>query len=471
MNSMKGEQPLPYSEDGEKGVICALLRAPGKTAQLCANRIVPRMFSSPVFGLLFDVITEWPIAEQEVSLSWLVHKMTSLKQLDAVGGKPALNELYDFEPTTANAEFNINLVVEAYVRRELILKLEALKGRCFDGRDEVPDILKTAKETLSKIDYGLNGNQRLSALLDCSLGGAEFGAIKIPQRTPIIKDWLMEGDLGFVYAYRGSGKTWFVLSLSSALAKGSKCGPWQVLGQWPVLYIDGEMMSADIQERIKALNGGKAPANLYVLNHEILYHKSELVLNLASPTEQQLILQVCLKKKIRVLVLDNLGCLFSGVKENDADEWEKVLPWLLELRRYKIAVVIVHHTGVDASRMRGTTKREDPAGFSIRLDDKKEDFREAGACFITRFKKYRGREPLLDYEWDYRPNGTEVLVTCREANRADVVLQWVRDGLEACGEIATEMGLSSGQVSKLATRLIAEVKLKKNRRRYEVVEV
>jgi hypothetical protein len=133
----------------------------------------------------------------------------------------------------------------------------------------------------------------------------------------------MEGDLGFVYAFRGSGKSWFVLSLASALAEGSQCGPWEVGGQWPVYYIDGEMMSADIQERIRALNGGSIPSNLHVLNHEILYEKSKLVLNLASRTDQQLILEVCLRKKVRVLILDNLSCLFTGVKENDADEWEK----------------------------------------------------------------------------------------------------------------------------------------------------
>jgi hypothetical protein len=148
----------------------------------------------------------------------------------------------------------------------------------------------------------------------------------------------------------------------------------------------------------------------------------------------------------------------------------KVLPWILELRRHKIGVIIVHHTGVDASRPRGTTKREDPEAFSIRLDDKKEDFKEVGARFITRFRKYRGKESLLDYEWDYTPNGTEVLVSCKEAKRVDVILQWIRDGLDTATDIAKEMGISPGQISKLATQLIQEGTLRKNGRRYQLTE-
>jgi putative DNA primase/helicase len=460
-------QPLPVSDAGEQGLLCALLRTPGETAKLCANRIAPQMFMNPAYASFYELIFEWTEDGMEVSLNWLVERIGRTKLFEELGGRYGLNQLYAYEGS-GNAEFNINLVIEAYRRRQLIQHLELLKDRCYDREDKLPEILKTAKEAIAEI--GVSGGQRFDRLFEATLSGEEFDAIQIPPRTPIIKDWFMEGDLGFAYAYRGSGKTWFVLNLSSALAKGSECGPWQVLGQWSVLYVDGEMMSDDIRQRIRGLNGGKIPANLHVLNHEILHHKSELVLNFADPTDQQLILQLCLKKQIRILVLDNLGCLFTGVKENDAAEWEKVLPWLLELRRHKIAVIIIHHTGVDPTRMRGTTKREDPAAFSIRLEDKKEDFSVPGARFVSRFRKYRGREVILDHEWDFRPDGDKVAVTYKEASRADVVLQWVRDGLSTRSEIAREMGVSNGAVSKIATRLINEGKLTKNNRGYEVVE-
>jgi hypothetical protein len=301
--------------------------------------------------------------------------------------------------------------------------------------------------------------------------GSQVEDIDIPPKAVIIDDWFRAGDIGFLFAFRGAGKTWLVLHLCISLATGKRFGPWQVNGSWPVLYVDGEMTFYDNKSRILGLHSA-VPEPLHVLNHEVLFHQEGLVMNLARRDDQEIIRQACLELNIKVLVLDNLGCLFTGVGENDAAEWEKILPWLLQLRRDGIAVVIVHHTGVDPSRMRGTTKREDPADWVLGLDNRKEDYSEEGAHFISRFRKYRGRKIVLDYEWRFSPSANnEVTVTFKEANRADLVLQLVIDGLTSCDDIAKELGLSKGTVSKLAKKLIAEGKLTKRGRSYELPTV
>src|SRR4029077_4215985 len=94
----------------------------------------------------------------------------------------------------------------------------------------------------------------------------------------IIDDWFKEGDLGFIFAYRGAGKTWLTLDLAIAIADGGKCGSWQVNGKWPLLYIDGEMSHDDDKNRISGLIN-PIPENLYVLNHEVLFHDHKLVMN------------------------------------------------------------------------------------------------------------------------------------------------------------------------------------------------
>lgn len=364
--------------------------------------------------------------------------------------------------------------IEAGATKEMVEKA------CKDAMEvELPPQKATPVERVASPDPVLEEVQdeeaaaqerRFEAFTKATVKGSELLKIEIPPRQIIIKDWLKEGDLGFIFAYRGSGKTWLALMLMSALAEGLVCGPWPVHDEksWPVLYVDGEMPVDDIRSRIKAINGGTVPENFHLLNHEILYSKSELVINLASPKDQQLVTKMCAEKAIKVLLLDNLGCLFTGVGENDADEWEKVLPWLLELRRAMITVIIIHHTGVNTTRMRGTSKREDAAAWVMRLDDKKEGSGEPGARFITRFLKYRGSEVILDYEWTIKPEGKGILISHREASRHDVLLQWVRNGVDTAKDIAAEMGISSGQVSKLATQLIAQDKLKKSGRRYEV---
>ena len=121
--------------------------------------------------------------------------------------------------------------------------------------------------------------------------------------------------------------------------------------------------------------------------------------------------------------------------------------------------------------MRGTSSREDAASWVIRLDSKKDDYQTQGAKFISRFTKYRGNLPLLDYEWTFAPdpaNPNKSQIFFEIANRAEVLLQWVRDGLTNCGDIAREMGLSKGRVSQIATQLIKAGKLRKKRNDYEV---
>ena len=111
---------------------------------------------------------------------------------------------------------------------------------------------------------------------------------------------------------------------------------------------------------------------LEFLNHELLFERTGKVLNITKPEVQQAITQHCVGRGVKVLILDNLSTLASGMRENEADSWELVNPWLLDLRRRKIAVVIIHHAG-RSGEMRGTSKREDNVFWIIALDDAREN--------------------------------------------------------------------------------------------------
>lgn len=91
-----------------------------------------------------------------------------------------------------------------------------------------------------------------------------------------------------------------------------------------------------------------------------------VTLNLAGPTIQRRISDLCTSKRVEVLLLDNLSCLFTELKENDADSWELVLPWLLDLRRKRVAEAFVAHAGCN-SCMRGTSRREDAAFWILQM--------------------------------------------------------------------------------------------------------
>lgn len=199
-----------------------------------------------------------------------------------------------------------------------------------------------------------------------------------------------------------------------------------------------------MQERTNGLEA--ASENLIVLNHEILFDRTGLVLNLASTLTQQAITQYCLEVQAKCLVLDNLSTLVSGVKENDSDAWEKMLGWLLDLRRRRIAVIVVHHAGRNGE-MRGTSRREDAAFWVIKLEDKLGSHAGQGggrrAHFVSLFTKPSRNGDGGAYEWEFienKPTG-EIHMSFKKALAEEIVLEWVRSGLDSCEQIAKEMNV------------------------------
>lgn len=290
-------------------------------------------------------------------------------------------------------------------------------------RDFVPDALENGAEDPDQLF-----NELLQKYSGAVRTAEELENIKIPSRRKLIGEWLYEGDLGFVYGERGSGKTWFVDALATYLSTGIDLHGWNVPEASNVLLIDGEMPIDSARSRLKGMRQGNP--RLHVLHHEMLFNVCGLAMNLTNERVQRVITAICIEKQIKLLILDNLSCLFSGVKENDADEWEKVLNWLLDLRRRHVAVLIVHHAGV-SGRMRGTTRREDAAFWVIQVDEVKDrQEHEKGACFQTIFTKQRNsdsREWTREWTFKTEPKG-QISIGCKEISFDEKVLQLIQSG-------------------------------------------
>jgi len=307
----------------------------------------------------------------------------------------------------------------------------------------------------------------LGAIEGAACCGTKLAALSLPERGSIVGEWFREADYGLIFGLRGLGKSWFGLGLASAIASQGAFGPWVSRVAWPVLYVDGEMVLKVVRERIIALCGA-CPDSLHLLSHEALFEQGGATLNLARHGHQAALSEYVISHGVRVMILDNLSCLSAGLKENDADSWEPVKHWLLALRRQRIAVVLIHHSGRSGKDLRGTTKREDDASWIIRLEEPADDSETLGARFLSRFTKNRNAatEPPA-YDWTVEPHhdGT-VQVRAVETSSDDVLVQWVRDGLSSASDIAFEMGISKGMVSRRACALIRAGRLAKEGRDY-----
>jgi AAA domain len=206
----------------------------------------------------------------------------------------------------------------------------------------------------------------------------------------------------------------------------------------------------------------------------ILFERTGRVLNIANRELQQALTAHCIANAVKVLILDNLSTLASGMKENEADSWEQLNAWLLNLRRRKIAVVIVHHAG-RSGEMRGTSKREDNVFWIIALDDMKKNADDKrGARFISHFTKpsRNTQEEVPAVEWHFVTEASgEVSISHKAAHTLDVFRSIIEAGVIECDQIAAEMKVPKYVISRLAKRAADAGWLTKEKRGgYKLVE-
>jgi AAA domain len=301
-----------------------------------------------------------------------------------------------------------------------------------------------------------------------AISSMDFENLEITPRTVLVDDWCRAGDLGFIFAARGLGKTWLAMHLAHGLATKSNVGPWLVHQGLKVLYVDGEMSASDIQFRDRVL--GLPTDSLFYLNHEILFERTGRIMNLADLSFQAGMVSYCEKLHYQAVFLDNLSTLASGVDENKAIDWEIIQPWLLKLRRSGITVIFIHHAGRN-NELRGSSKREDPAAWILRLDPTNKADDDPGAHFISHFTKWRGAHSQpKNYEWHYRPGSHDhITVDAAESSPINIFRDLLLNGLDTCTMIADEMHLSPGHVSRLATQAENAGWLQKKGRKYVLV--
>ncbi len=297
---------------------------------------------------------------------------------------------------------------------------------------------------------------------------AELESCDQTPRPRLLGEWLLEGDLGYLFAPRGDGKTWLAMLISKAIAEGGPLGLWSA-GDAPrsVFYLDAEMNRRDI--RVRARQVQIASLNFRWLNNEHLYLDQGFSVNIANPLHQTGL--SAMLPDGSVFVIDNLSTSQSGMRENENDDFDRLKDWLLSLRRRCITVIIVHHAGRNGE-MRGASRREDPAHWILSLKDATED-ESRSKVFITRFSKCRncqGRD-AMPLRWTLLNDaGGQIAANCEPYGNHDALLMHIRDGITHATELAEMLGVQVGTVSKWARKLVGAGLVRKRGREYEAVD-
>jgi putative DNA primase/helicase len=218
-----------------------------------------------------------------------------------------------------------------------------------------------------------------------ALNATDFLLLDTPPTTYLLHPVLPEGGLIMLYAPRGVGKTNLALSIALAVASGQPLFHWKVEKPTPVLYVDGEMPVALMQQRLCCLKEAQKmlfpPDNLNILSVDLLNQS----LDLSNLISQEMVDN--LASGHGLLVLDNLSSLMKN-GENDSTDWQAMQEWLIRLRSRGVSVLLVHHAGKNGEQ-RGTSRREDVLDTVIALR-RPPGYRPAdGARFEVHIEKAR----------------------------------------------------------------------------------
>ena len=274
--------------------------------------------------------------------------------------------------------------------------------------------------------------------------------VKRKKSSWIVKGLVPNAALGVIYGASGSGKSFFVLDLIAAVARGI---PWrgrkvkQARACW--LAAEGQ---EDMRKRVQAycIHASISPADLPM---EFIDETPNFMdIN----DVKAVIKQMRAKGKFDIIVIDTLAQIMAGGNENSGEDMGKVLAYCRELSRLTGAMVIlIHHSGKDESRgARGWSGLRAAADFEFEIIRADED----RVATVTKMKGgadgdeygFRLETIVVGKDDDEEEEETTCVVVATDSTRATVavvkgpkgdnkklVLEKARDMTAVTGSVTT----------------------------------
>lgn len=313
------------------------------------------------------------------------------------------------------------------------------------------DLMRFATEVRGKILSGEStdpDNDPLQLIMSHS----DLIVQDIPPRY-FLGGFIAERTISMVFAARGRGKTRFSMGLASAIAAGDPYLSWDSPeGPSGVLYVDGEMPTLLLKDIAKKMNPDGLN-NLWFLPSEYVYAKTDKELRLTTEGGRNLVDDIIkAKSDIKFLVLDNISCLFPGIREDKKEDWEPVAAWLVRLRHRGISTLLVHHSGKSGDQ-RGSSGREDALDNIVKLKAPPNYSPEDGCHFHLEFGKNRSLVGDMVKTIDVRcvedDERIRFVWTPVENSLLEQARELIMNGLTRVTDIADELNVSKGYASKL----------------------
>ena len=143
----------PHSAEAERSVLGSILLDADagdnlRVLDLCLTHgLEPDSFYDPRNRILFETLLEMSQATMPVDAITLNEQLRATGRLEAVGGVTAVESLVNATPTSAHAEYYIDIVRQKHVLRKLINTARETERKCYGGDGRNADVILGEAET------------------------------------------------------------------------------------------------------------------------------------------------------------------------------------------------------------------------------------------------------------------------------------------------------------------------------------
>ena len=303
MNDLKTP---PNSVEAERAVLGSILLDTAgrdeRVMDVCQSAgVVPETFYDPRNRTIYAEMQHLERTSRPLDYVTLIEELTANARLEAIGGAAYIQSLIDQTPTTAHAEYYIDILVGKQLRRRMIDCASRTIEDCYDeGRNpDAQAVLGAAEKAF--LDIGVRGDatmpwaeavdfgyRHIDAMFDSNgrtLEGLASGLTHLDEKLQGLKN----AEMIVIAARPSVGKTSLAMNIAESCALGRDMNNVPVRSdggrQHPVMIFSLEM---PVEALAKRMTAGRAHVNTWRLNRGLCpsSEKKTLVANLAIAAEE-----------------------------------------------------------------------------------------------------------------------------------------------------------------------------------------
>lgn len=225
------ERNIPHSLESEQGVLGCILLSPNDCLNDCIEKFKPgfEVFYDLRHQVIYEVLVEMHEKKESIDVITLQQRLKDKQQLESVGGIAYLASLPDKVPSSANLSFYVNIVLEKYLVRRMVLHCEKFTERIYTNEGEVDSLIEEFESEALSVTQAVQGESesnikelvknRLTFYQECEeRGGALTGLSTGYPDLDRITDGLKPGEMIVLAARPSMGKTSLAMNIAENVA-------------------------------------------------------------------------------------------------------------------------------------------------------------------------------------------------------------------------------------------------------------